>query len=205
MFKNVASQTLSVFAFDATTNLPKTGDAANITAYVKIDGGSVTVLADTSAAEDDATNAKGFYTFSLAQAETNGDKLQFSAKSNTSNIVVIAVPAVVQTQPVDYIAEIECNPFDDTHDVYVATWFKRGAIVTSGVTSPLIRVVEVGTAGTEIIASTAMTEVGSEEKFCYFEPSDRLENNQTVIVECKATIDGSVRTWSREVFKPIVE
>ena len=30
MFKNTASQKLRVFAFDSTTNLPKTGDAATV-------------------------------------------------------------------------------------------------------------------------------------------------------------------------------
>lgn len=98
MFKNVASK-FTVFAFDSTTNLPKTGDAANITAYVSIDNGTVTVLGDTSATEMDATNAKGYYLFDAAQGETNGDKLMVSAKSATSNIVVVGAPAVIWTRP----------------------------------------------------------------------------------------------------------
>lgn len=104
MFKNVASQKLIVFAFDATTNLPKTGDAGNITAYVSKDYGSVTVLGDTSATEMDSTNAKGYYLFDLTQGETNADCLMFSAKSSTANIVVIGVPAVVFTDPPNYTA-----------------------------------------------------------------------------------------------------
>lgn len=103
MQKNVASQKLIVFAFDATTNLPKTGDAANITAYVSIDYGSVTVLGDASATEMDATNAKGYYLFDLTQGETNGNTLLFSAKSATSNIVVIGAPASVQTVPSSFV------------------------------------------------------------------------------------------------------
>lgn len=99
MFKNTASQKLIVFAFDSTTNTPKTGDAANLTAYVSKDYGAVTVLGDTSATEMDSTNAKGYYLFDLTQAETNADCLMFSAKSSTSNIVVIGAPAVVQTVP----------------------------------------------------------------------------------------------------------
>lgn len=99
MFKNVSGQKLTVFAFDSTTNLPKVSDAANMTAYVDKDDGGVTVLADTSATEKDSTNAKGYYAFDLAQAETNADKLLFSAKSSTSNIVVIGVPSVVYTLP----------------------------------------------------------------------------------------------------------
>lgn len=103
MQKNVASQKLIVFAFDSTTNLPKTGDATNITAYVSIDYGAVTVLGDTSATEMDATNAKGYYLFDLTQGETNGNTLLFSAKSLTTNIVVIGAPAAIQTVPSSFV------------------------------------------------------------------------------------------------------
>ena len=98
MFKNTASK-FYVFAFDSTTNLPKTGDAANITAYVAKDFGTATVLADTTATEVDSTNAKGYYVFDAAQAETNADELLISAKSSTSNIVVIGAPARIATLP----------------------------------------------------------------------------------------------------------
>lgn len=98
MFKNVAS-TFIVFAFDATTNVPKTGDAANITAYVSKDYGTVTVLGDLSATEFDATNAPGYYWFTAAQAETNADCLMVTAKSSTANIKVLGAPAVIYTRP----------------------------------------------------------------------------------------------------------
>lgn len=98
MFKNVAAKFM-VFAFDATTNVPKTGDAANITAYVSKDYGTVTVLADTSATEMDATNAPGYYLFDAAQGETNADCLMVSGKSSTANIKIIGAPAVIYTRP----------------------------------------------------------------------------------------------------------
>lgn len=98
MFKNTAAKFI-VFAFDATTNVPKTGDAANITAYVSKDYGTVTVLADTSATEMDATNAPGYYLFDAAQGETNGDCLLVSAKSVTANIKVLGAPAAIYTRP----------------------------------------------------------------------------------------------------------
>jgi hypothetical protein len=98
MFKNTAAKFI-VFAFDATTNVPKTGDAANITAYVSKDYGAVTVLADTTATEQDATNAPGYYLFDAAQGETNADCIQVSAKSSTANIKVIGAPAVIYTRP----------------------------------------------------------------------------------------------------------
>lgn len=100
MLKNTASQKLTVFAFDYSTNAPKTGDAANLTAYVSIDDGTLTALTDTSAAELDATNGKGIYTFDLTQAETNGTKLVFTAKSSTANVSI--VPQIIYTQPANF-------------------------------------------------------------------------------------------------------
>ncbi|KKL54828.1 hypothetical protein LCGC14_2261530, partial [marine sediment metagenome] len=38
MFKNVASQKIAVFAWDNANGVPMTGDAANITAQISIDG-----------------------------------------------------------------------------------------------------------------------------------------------------------------------
>lgn len=102
MLKNTSGQKLTVYAFDSTTNLPKTGDATNITAYVNKDYAGLAALTDTSATEVDATNAKGFYIFDLTQAETNADILAFSGKSSTANIVVIPMPAVVFTRPANF-------------------------------------------------------------------------------------------------------
>lgn len=88
MFKNVATK-IALFAFDTTTGAAKTGDAGNLTAYVSKDYGAVTVLADTSATEMDATNAQGWYLFDVAQAETNADALLFTGKSSTSDISLV--------------------------------------------------------------------------------------------------------------------
>jgi hypothetical protein len=92
MLKNTASQKIQLFAFTVATGAAKTGDAANITAYVSKDYGAVTVLGDTSATEMDATNAPGWYMFDLTQAETNADTLLFTAKSATSGVAVVGRP-----------------------------------------------------------------------------------------------------------------
>lgn len=105
MFKNVASQTISLLVIDTATNLPKTGDSANLTFYYKLDGGSVTVLT-ASPTEDSATNAPGIYTATLTQAETNGDKINFTGKSSTSDVRV--VPMVVYTMP-QYFSSLGIN------------------------------------------------------------------------------------------------
>lgn len=102
MFKNAASQSVTLYAVDATTGLPKAGDSANMLFYVSKDDGTVTVIAAASGVptEVDATNAKGTYKIALAQAETNGDKLLFSGKSSTANVVV--VPTVIYTIPASW-------------------------------------------------------------------------------------------------------
>jgi hypothetical protein len=100
MQKNTASQKVTLLAIDTSTNTPKTGDAANLTAYVSKDDGAVTVLGDTSATELDATNAPGLYAFDLTQTETNAHKLVFSGKSSTANIKL--VPQIVYTTPANF-------------------------------------------------------------------------------------------------------
>lgn len=102
MFKNVASQKIAMFAFDSATGLPKTGDGANLTPYVSKDYGTVTVLGTTTATEMDSTNAKGWYSFVLAQAETNADMLLFSGKSSTSGIIVVGF--LIGTVPANFTA-----------------------------------------------------------------------------------------------------
>lgn len=92
MQKNVASQKWTVFAFDLTDNTPKTGDAANITADVFIDG-VVNAVDDTNPTE----LAHGYYEFDMAQAETNGDYLTMDPVSATGNIQVIGVPGALWT------------------------------------------------------------------------------------------------------------
>jgi hypothetical protein len=98
--KNISGQKVTLLVIDVSTNAPKTGDAANLTAYVSKDDGSVTVLGDTSATELDATNAPGLYAFDLTQAETNADKCLFSGKSSTSNVKMI--PLLIYTRPASF-------------------------------------------------------------------------------------------------------
>lgn len=96
MFKNLTGQKVTLLAIDTSTNAPKTGDSANLIAYVSKDDGAVTVLTDTSATELDATNAPGMYSFDVSQTECNADKLLFTGKSSTANIKI--VPLLLYTR-----------------------------------------------------------------------------------------------------------
>lgn len=137
MNKNVASQKVTLLVIDTANNVPKTGDAANLTAYVSKDDGSVTVLGDTSATELDATNAPGLYSFDLTQAETNADKLVFSGKSSTADMRV--VPLLVYTRPPNFSTLTIANNAVDADLERIA-----GAVVSAASAQLGVNVVQAG-------------------------------------------------------------
>jgi hypothetical protein len=93
MKKNTATKWV-VFAFTAATGLPVTGDEANITANVRIDGAGADAVDDTNpAALED-----GYYFFEITAAECNGDSVVICPASTTSGVVVIGVPGAVWTE-----------------------------------------------------------------------------------------------------------
>lgn len=97
MFKNVTGQKWIVFAFNRTSNLPVTGDAANITANLRIDGGGANPVDDTNPTELE----DGYYVFDITQVESNGDLILISPVSGTSDIQVIGVPGVERPTEAD--------------------------------------------------------------------------------------------------------
>jgi hypothetical protein len=99
MFKN-AAQHCFVYAYDLTTGTPKTGDAANITAYIVLDDGTPAAVADTNPTQVDATNMPGLYRFDLTAAETNGDAFALVAKSVTANIQIEPVIGWTSSQTI---------------------------------------------------------------------------------------------------------
>ena len=101
MQKNVASQKWVVYAWDTTGPTPKTGDASNITANLRIDGAGANAVDDTNPSELE----DGYYIFDITQAESNGDLLLIAPASATGNIQVRGVPEAIYTeayQPGDY-------------------------------------------------------------------------------------------------------
>lgn len=100
MNKNVTGQKIAFFAFDATTNAAKTGDAANLTAYVDKDWGGVNALTDTSASEISSANAPGWYQFDVSQSETNADALLFTCTSVTADVSVVG--QLIYTLPASF-------------------------------------------------------------------------------------------------------
>lgn len=94
-----------------------------------------------------------------------------------------------------YIAQIH---FDrdaaNGTDEYSVRWFKNGAAVKTGITSPTIQV-EKRSDGTNLIASTAMTSYGSTGGLKYDEATNRITVGEAYTVWSRATIDGVQREW----------
>lgn len=102
MQKNVSGQKWTVFAFGgqghATPGDPITGDAANITANLRIDGGTANAVDDTNPTETEG----GYYVFDISQAECNGDHISIHPSSGTSDVLVIGCPAALYTTPASF-------------------------------------------------------------------------------------------------------
>jgi hypothetical protein len=104
IYKNTASQKIAVFAYTAATGAAKTGDAAQITAYISKDWGGAAAITDTNPTELDATNMKGWYVFDLSQAETNAEVLTIAPVSSTSGVVLDQVQVFTQYASISTLA-----------------------------------------------------------------------------------------------------
>jgi hypothetical protein len=139
MQKNTANKWI-VFAFNKITGDAVTGDAANITANLRLDGGAANPVDDTNPTELEG----GYYAFDLTQAETNGDLIVICPSSVTANIAVIGVPGAVWTITAAAGAGAITWPYTltdsdtgapiDGAEVWVTTDLAGANIIASGVT-----------------------------------------------------------------------
>jgi hypothetical protein len=98
-----------------------------------------------------------------------------------------------------YSADIQFQRDEaNTQDEYTVTWFKNGVRQTSGITSPTIQVIN-RSDGSNLIASTAMTQIGTTGSYKYDEATNRLTAGEAAVAVVSGTIDGSARTFSRIV------
>lgn len=96
-----------------------------------------------------------------------------------------------------YFARIQfCRDQTNTKDEYTVMWYYNSVLQTSGVTVPTIQVIKRAD-GTNLIASTAMTQIASTGLFKYDATgSARLTKGESNPVVVTATINGSTRTWA---------
>ena len=121
MQKNVAGQKWVVYAWDTTGPTPKTGDASNITANLRIDGAGANAVDDTNPTELE----DGYYIFDITQAESNGDLLLIAPASATGNIQVRGVPEALYTSsfaPGDFAVTLTINDTGGSPISGVSVW-----------------------------------------------------------------------------------
>lgn len=84
-------------------------------------------------------------------------------------------------------------------DRYVVTWFRNGVPLSSGITSPTIRVVNVAD-GANLVPLTAMVEIGAIGRFRFNAAgAQRIASGAAYLVLVSAIIDGAARAWEQPV------
>ena len=82
-----------------------------------------------------------------------------------------------------------------TSDRYTVVWFRNGQPITSSITVPTIEVIKAAD-GTDLIASTAMTQIGTTGTYRYTATgASRIVNGVSYIILVQATIQGATRSW----------
>jgi len=85
-----------------------------------------------------------------------------------------------------------------TVDHYETAWFKNSQPVVSGITSPTIQVIKAAD-GADLIAVTAMTQIGTTGLYRYDESTNRTSSGIAYMIKPVATIEGTSRTWYQPV------
>jgi hypothetical protein len=139
------------------------------------------------------TNAKN--TVMVLYPQQSGDILVQVQTSSAGAINAAALNADTDT----YQAKVWL--FDDNTGVadrYAVAFYKNGQPVTAGITSPTIQVIKMSD-GTDLVASTALTQVGSLGLYKRDETTNRVVNGAAYMCKLQATIGGSTRSW----FQPV--
>jgi hypothetical protein len=188
--------TFSVCVHDPTSGALTDADSAPAYRVYETETGTA-ILSGTMAVLDDG-NTTGFYTEEIACTTANG----FEAGKSYSIYIAATVDGVTggiaygfRAAPSIYTAKVWM--FDDdsgARDRYVAVWYKDGVPVVAGITTPLIQVIKLAD-GTDLVASTAMSEAGTTEMYYYNEATNRMVDGAAYMVKITATIDGAARTW----------
>ncbi|KKM21891.1 hypothetical protein LCGC14_1630890 [marine sediment metagenome] len=121
MQKNVAGQKWVVYAWNTSSLLPVTGDAANITANLRIDGGAANPVDDTNPTELE----DGYYIFDITQTESNGDLLLIAPASATGSVRVRGVPEAIYTSsytPGDFAVTLTIRTVGETSVSGISVW-----------------------------------------------------------------------------------
>jgi hypothetical protein len=118
-----------------------------------------------------------------------------SVASVTGAVGSVTSGVTLATSEDIYHADIEYN-FDSPNDEYTVRWMKNGSRVVAGITLPKIQVVK-RSDGTDLVAATAMTQIGTTGAYKYDESTNTIDADEMYEIVMTATIDASTRTWGR--------
>lgn len=119
----------------------------------------------------------------------------FTVDSGQSYSTAVSGSVVKEVTADDFYWAVVDIRRDTSQDEYTLYWMNKNGIVSSGsITSPTLQVVKRAD-GTDLIAQTAVTQIGSTNYYKLDEASNRLTLGQAAIAIATATIGGSSRTW----------
>lgn len=176
------------------------------------DGGRLDAILDARAAASELATVAGYLDTEIAAIKLKTDNLPASpaavgsemtladgaitASKVASNAIVAAALAADLNV---YLADIDVAiDTANERDEYTVTWLKNGVPVTSGITSPTIQVVKRAD-GTDLVAPTSMTQIGSTASYKYDEATNVITAGEAVLVIVGATLDGAARSFRRVV------
>lgn len=138
IIKNTASQGLYVYAHDTAADAAKTGDAANITATISLDGAAAGATNDVNPTEIGG----GVYWFALTQAETNAGALALVPVSATGDVVLDPIIVLTQEAVITY----------QSGDAYARLGAPAGASVSADIAAIEAQTDDIGVAGAGLTA-----------------------------------------------------
>lgn len=191
-FAAIGATAIHLFQFDGEINFTNmaAGDTVHITG-----GGTITTTTCTGGTIDH----DGF--FEYTDAGGNVTEVQSDIKvAVDATLVDTGTDGVVLSAAEDvYHSDIDLSKDDaNTIDEYSIIWFKNGARIISGITVPTIQVVK-RVDGTDLVASTAMTQIGTTGSYKYNEDTNRITDGEAVIVIVAATIDSGSRSFAHVI------
>ncbi len=140
----------------------------------------------------DNTNMPGVYEIGIPDAElAAGVEWVTMVLDGIADMVPVTLE--IKLEPCIYHADIRLT-VDTSNDEYTVTWFKDGVRLTAGITSPTIQVIKRAD-GADLVASTAMTEIGSTESYKYDEGTNRMTDGESALVVAGMTHGGSARSF----------
>lgn len=128
-------------------------------------------------------------------AALTAGKMEANVGSVSANAIT---DASVSGDMDNYSAKVWVIRDGSTADRYAVRWYKNLVPITSGITSPTLQVIKASD-GTDLIASTALTEIGSTHRFKRDETTNKMTAGQIYWAIVTATIDGSTRSAEQQV------